>query len=215
MSLVDSFPKDKVVSNVFLMSGNGKLFVTSTWQKRKELSLNLFFPTPFPFHWCKKFWWSWLELGGFCVRFSNPFCVLQFADVKSLSWKVLKKGSGVGLGNTPFIAFAIPYGVYKYESNYCTAAFFFPHENPFWIISLWYFFVLSVSYIWKKFCSFYWLSLIFLFRVKELVFSSWPQTTEYNIQRSCSAYTFLFIWFWVFGNWSCLTFTFYCCYCWS
>lgn len=139
MSLVDSFPKDKVVSNMFLMSGNGKLFVTSSWQKRKELNLYLFSPTPFPFHWCKKLWWSRLELGGFCVRFSNPFCVLHFADVKSLSWKVLKKGSGVGLGNTLFIAFAIPYGVYKYESNYCTAAFFFPHENPFWIISLWYF----------------------------------------------------------------------------
>lgn len=154
MSLVDSFPKDKVVSNVFLMSGNGKLFVTSSWQKRKELSLYLFSPTPFPFHWCKKLWWSWLELGGFCVRFSNPFCVLQFADVKSLSWKVLKKGSGVGLGNTPFIAFVIPYGVYKYESNYCTAAFFFPHENLFWIISLWYFLSCLYHIYEKNFAAF-------------------------------------------------------------
>lgn len=130
-------------------------------------------------------------------------CVLQFADLKSRRWKVLRKRGWCWIGE---------------YSLYCLC-------NPLWCIQIWkqllyilnhlsvVFFVLSVSYM-KKFCSFNWLSFIFLFRVKELVFSSWPQTTEYNIQRSCSAYTFLFICLFlvsVFGNWSCLTFTFYCC----
>lgn len=133
-----------------------------------------------------------------------------------LNWRALagrfwKKGSGAGLENTLFItAFAIPYGVqiWKQLLNSC---FFFSTWKPILNHLSMVVFVLSVSYIWKKICGFDWLSFIFLFRVKELVFSSWPQTTEYNIQRSCSAYTFLFIWFFVFGNWSCLTFTFYCC----
>lgn len=139
MVLVDFFPKEKVTcffSCLLLISGNGKLFVISSWQKKKELTLHLFSPTPFPF---RKLWWLQLDCGGFCVRFSIPFCVLQFADLKSLSWRVLKKGSGAGLGNTPFIAFAIPDGIYKYESNYWIASFYFQHENPFWIISPWYF----------------------------------------------------------------------------
>lgn len=86
MLLVDFFPKDKV--NLFFLKlvfsvWKWKAFcnIQVTKKKMKELSLYLFSPTPFPLH-CDG---HNLSGGQFYVRFSNSFCVLQFADLKSLS----------------------------------------------------------------------------------------------------------------------------------
>lgn len=192
MFLVDFFSKYKTTcffSNLFLISGNGKLFVISSWPKKKRVKLVPTFSSPFSFPLMQKTVMVAIWVG--------EICVLRFADLKSLRWKVLRKRGWCWIGEYSLYCLCNPLWCIQIWKQLLYICFFFQHENPFWIIFLWYF-LCCLYHIWRSFCSFDWLSFIFLFRVKELVFSSWPQTTEFNIQRSCSAYTFLFICFFWF-----------------
>lgn len=88
---------------------------------------------------------------------------------------------------------------------------FFFCASPFWIVSVRYF-LCCFNHLYDFCCSRYWLSVIFLFRVKELVFSPWPQRVQHS-KKLLGIYGFLL--FCLFFNWSCLRFTFCCCHCWS